>query len=175
MTNQELLTRIEPLFFENAFSDVSMDDVAKQLNIKKASLYYHFPSKEEMFLELLDVSFEMYQTAFTEILERNTKNPQALISELVFFPSSSQNLFAIVSQRGYCKIAVLKERIFAHSHHINECFISFLARNYAMSAKRSMLLYVLIDGLSKRLCLSGCSHETLLPLITETAILFFNA
>lgn len=174
MTKQELLVRIEPLFFENALSDVSMDDVAKRLNIKKASLYYHFVSKEAMFLELLDASFVKYQTAFAEILRQNVQNPKKLLDELVFFPSTSQNLFAVVSQRGYCKMELLKERIFEYCNDIITNFGLFLAENYNLSAKRSVLLYTVVDGLSKRLCLSGCDKKTLEPLLQETANLFFN-
>lgn len=53
MAKQELLRTIETLFWENAFSDLTMDKIAEKLGIKKPSLYYHFPSKEAMFLEVL--------------------------------------------------------------------------------------------------------------------------
>lgn len=58
---------IESLFFDTAFSDLSMDEIAKALDIKKASLYYHFPSKEQMFLETLAHSYEKYHSAMLEI------------------------------------------------------------------------------------------------------------
>ena len=64
----EILEKIEILFSENAFAEVSMDDVAKKLDMKKASLYYHFSSKEQMFIEVLEYSFGKYQTYLEELL-----------------------------------------------------------------------------------------------------------
>jgi len=58
--NTEILLHIEELFYSTAFSDLSMEEIAKGLNMKKASLYYHFPSKEEMFLRVLEYSYGKY-------------------------------------------------------------------------------------------------------------------
>jgi len=65
----EILEKIEDLFFENAFAEVSMDDIAKNLNMKKASLYYHFPSKESMFIDVLEHSFKKYKKYINELFE----------------------------------------------------------------------------------------------------------
>lgn len=72
-----LLDKIEILFFENAFAEVSMDDVAKNLDMKKASLYYHFPSKESMFIDVLDSSFKKYKKYIHEIFDE--KNLDTII------------------------------------------------------------------------------------------------
>ena len=61
MKKPELLRTIETLFWENSFSDLSMDQIAAHLGMKKASLYYHFPSKEAMFVAVLEQSYEVYR------------------------------------------------------------------------------------------------------------------
>jgi AcrR family transcriptional regulator len=48
MTKQEILEKIEPLFFQKSFKEISMQEIADTLEMKKASLYYHFPSKESL-------------------------------------------------------------------------------------------------------------------------------
>jgi AcrR family transcriptional regulator len=64
-----LLEKIETLFWQNSFAEVSMDEVAKRLDMKKASLYYHFASKEVMFIEVLEYSFLKYKTYLEELLQ----------------------------------------------------------------------------------------------------------
>ena len=68
----QILEKIEMLFWENAFAEVSMDDIAKKLEMKKASIYYHFSSKEQMFVEVLEFSFGKYK----DFMENILKNPE---------------------------------------------------------------------------------------------------
>ena len=70
----EILEKIETLFWENSFVEVSMDEVAKKLDMKKASIYYHFPSKEKMFLEVMEFSFLKYKAYLEEILNNSEIN-----------------------------------------------------------------------------------------------------
>jgi AcrR family transcriptional regulator len=67
--NTDILSKIEELFFAQAFSDLSMEDIAKGLNMKKASLYYHFASKDEMFARVLEYSFNRYFADIGKILD----------------------------------------------------------------------------------------------------------
>ena len=97
MTRNELLRTIEILFWEQSFSDLSMDAIAKKLDMKKASLYYHFPSKESMFLAVLEYSYETYQKKYQSILGMD--NLQESIQEMITFPYREKNLFSIVSQK----------------------------------------------------------------------------
>lgn len=46
------------LFSEYSYSGVSMNDIAKQLNITKAALYYHFSGKIEIYKKTLDKVFD---------------------------------------------------------------------------------------------------------------------
>lgn len=45
------------LFSEFTYLGVSMDDIAKKLNIAKASIYYHFTGKVEIYEKVLDEVF----------------------------------------------------------------------------------------------------------------------
>ena len=44
-------------FLEKGFSATSMNDVAQASSLHKASLYHHFPSKEALFLAVIDAGF----------------------------------------------------------------------------------------------------------------------
>lgn len=47
-TFELILTTAEELIHERGFSEVSLRELAQAVGVKAASLYYHFPSKEEM-------------------------------------------------------------------------------------------------------------------------------
>ena len=44
-----------PLFSEKGYDGTTLDDIAKSVNIKKASLYYHFDSKKVFTNKVLNV------------------------------------------------------------------------------------------------------------------------
>ncbi|WNR43208.1 TetR/AcrR family transcriptional regulator [Paenibacillus roseipurpureus] len=46
--NQKILMTAIPLFLSRGFESVSMDDIAKECKVTKASVYYHFPSKSDL-------------------------------------------------------------------------------------------------------------------------------
>lgn len=46
--NQKILMTAIPLFLTRGFESVSMDDIAKECQVTKASVYYYFPSKSDL-------------------------------------------------------------------------------------------------------------------------------
>lgn len=57
-SKQRILKTASKLFSEFGFLGVSMMDIAKRLNVTKASLYYHFGSKKEIYLKVLSDSYQ---------------------------------------------------------------------------------------------------------------------
>ncbi|NDJ52513.1 MAG: helix-turn-helix transcriptional regulator, partial [Chloroflexi bacterium] len=52
---QRVLEVAERLFSTRGYKDVRLQDIAKELGIKTASLYYHAPGgKEELFVEVIE-------------------------------------------------------------------------------------------------------------------------
>ncbi|WP_019637609.1 TetR/AcrR family transcriptional regulator [Paenibacillus fonticola] len=49
-TSQHILTTASRLFMENGFESVSMNMVAQHSGVTKASVYYYFPTKNELFV-----------------------------------------------------------------------------------------------------------------------------
>src|SRR5579884_3056229 len=58
-TRQRILKAAERLFLERGFKGVSMKDIAEEVHVTSAALYYHFPEgKQELFLDMVKMLFE---------------------------------------------------------------------------------------------------------------------
>ncbi|MFJ8019447.1 TetR/AcrR family transcriptional regulator [Streptomyces sp. NPDC096311] len=69
------------LFTERGYEATSMREIAEQLGITKAALYYHFENKEAIILSLLDG----HLSALDELLDRAAERPHSpeMASELL--------------------------------------------------------------------------------------------
>lgn len=56
-TKKHILSTARRFFSEYSYLGVSMNDIAKKLNITKAALYYHFTGKAEIYEEVLNNVF----------------------------------------------------------------------------------------------------------------------
>ncbi|MCC6905657.1 MAG: TetR family transcriptional regulator [Anaerolineae bacterium] len=54
ITRETIISAAVNLFNQNGYHATSMQDIAREVNIKKPSLYHHFQSKEEILLSILE-------------------------------------------------------------------------------------------------------------------------
>lgn len=166
----EILRKIEDLFYEKSFSDLSMDEIAAALEMKKASLYYHFPSKEAMFVEILSASFGRYREG---VLERFSEEPAALVRGVVEFSSENRNLFSVASQKGYCRIDSVRAEIARLKASLSEECGNILSERFGWSRTKGELFLTLTDALSQKRCSAGCSDPLPEEIVAETVRTFF--
>ena len=61
-SRNRLLDTAQALFHERGYRAVTMQDIARELGIRQASLYYHVPEgKEQLFVEVASRSFERHR------------------------------------------------------------------------------------------------------------------
>ena len=53
-TKQQIMSVALELFINNGYERTSLTDIAKQIGITKPAIYYHFESKEALFLAVVD-------------------------------------------------------------------------------------------------------------------------
>jgi len=63
---QKILKTASKLFSEFGFLGVSMEDIAKKLGTSKAALYYHFKNKKELYLNVLENTFQNLKEKITK-------------------------------------------------------------------------------------------------------------
>ena len=59
MTREDILEAAAQVFRQKGFHGASMSDIAFSVNLKKASLYHHVSSKQEILLEILDRALQL--------------------------------------------------------------------------------------------------------------------
>lgn len=148
MNKQEILNKIEPLFFEWNFKEVSLSKVADILWIKKASLYYYFASKNVFFEEVILNSVERYILFLDSISD---KSFDEFIISFMEYPNTSKNLISVIDE-SYCDIPEIRDLISEKKYFLEKYILNILSSKFWMSETRWFLLLSLISSFSKRMC-----------------------
>jgi len=128
-SKQRILKTASNLFSEFGFLGVSMMDIAKRLNVTKASLYYHFGSKKEIYLKVLSSSYQ----DLMKIINRGTarvKSPRQKLVQLVQgyleFGLKEKNLIRSLTLKFPNMDPEIKSYVVKLRKDINHQFQSFL-------------------------------------------------
>ncbi|MFS0725950.1 TetR/AcrR family transcriptional regulator [Paenibacillus sp. 1P07SE] len=72
-----ILSKAKELFIQQGYGATTMEDLVTYSGVSKGSIYYHFDSKEELFLQLLEkhshewwVAWKEREPAYTSFIER---------------------------------------------------------------------------------------------------------
>ncbi len=92
-TKKYIIDTARRLFSEFSYLGVSMNDIAKKLNITKAALYYHFTGKKEIYEKVLDNVFNDLSLSITQALNEDTidKKLHKLIKNYINFGFKEKN------------------------------------------------------------------------------------
>ena len=93
-TKKCIVDTARDLFSEFTYLGVSMDDIAKKLNIAKASIYYHFTGKVEIYEKVLNEVFDDLTIVISEASEEKVidKKIYLLIKNYLDFGFGEKNL-----------------------------------------------------------------------------------
>ena len=83
-SKEKILASARELFHENGFQQTSVDEILKKSGVTKSNFYYHFKSKEELGLIILDKFIKQYETdVLTKTLGNKTLTPSERL--IVFY------------------------------------------------------------------------------------------
>ncbi len=90
-TRDRVLQVAQALFAERGYRGTSLRDIAKRIGIKAPSLLHHFPSKQQLYLAVLDKMFESLEDAANAIAwgreSRKERMRQAVADTIDFIAS----------------------------------------------------------------------------------------
>lgn len=82
VTQERILKTAGTLFSQRGYFGVSMSQIAKEIGMTKAALYYHFDSKEELYRTILKNTFSSLSVVLEEALS-SAKTPFAKLFNVI--------------------------------------------------------------------------------------------
>ena len=85
ISKQHILDVAASMFCSLGYSETSMKQIATKVGMKPASLYYHFPSKEAILTEILDIAISSVFTAVkakVDSLPKGTRPSRKILTAL---------------------------------------------------------------------------------------------
>ncbi|MCP8970492.1 TetR/AcrR family transcriptional regulator [Ectobacillus ponti] len=82
-TKESVLHAAASLFLQNGFQKVSIDDIAKEAGVTKASVYYYFGSKAELFTETMIAMMKRIREQIAQLLQADTSLYERLLAVAV--------------------------------------------------------------------------------------------
>lgn len=67
----EIADAAERLFFSRGYEDVSMDDIAREVELNKATIYLYFKNKEALFATIVLRGIEILKEKYLECMEKD--------------------------------------------------------------------------------------------------------
>ncbi len=78
MSKEQILEAAAQIFSKKGYHATSMQDIADSVELKKASLYHHFPKKQVILLTLLDLALDLVIEQVTVAIDSEAPSPQKL-------------------------------------------------------------------------------------------------
>ena len=147
-SRDEILKAAMHLFANRGFHETSMSEVAREARVSKALIFWHFKTKEELFLAVLNRLLEPYFIDFAEEAAQLDERQQTLkLVELylVFVRDNASSVRFFLAQ-------LLREQ------KISDALGEQVMKLY--SSFRAMLVELITRARAKGLCETGLSPET---------------
>lgn len=103
-TREKILNAAEDVFSEKGYHDSLMDDIVVASDTSKGGLYFHFPSKETLFMALLDRLAESLLADVEKEIEKNkgaVAKIQAALEAVMTALSKRRRLAKILLRQGH--------------------------------------------------------------------------
>ncbi len=151
MTKKDILKRIEELFYEKSFKEVSMQNIANEIGMKKASLYHHFSSKDILIKDVLDESFLCYLNFIKDIITQwKDDNFQDLLQSFLDFWENQKNIFSIINQNWYVENETILAHIREHQKVIFDTIDEIMHKKANFTSEKTFLFLTLINQIGRK-------------------------
>jgi AcrR family transcriptional regulator len=99
LTREGILEAAARIFSKKGFHATSMQDIAEAVNLQKASLYYHFESKQEILIAILDHALDLINGRLELVLLQSLSPEEKLRQAMITYMQTiaeNQNLSAVL-------------------------------------------------------------------------------
>lgn len=96
-----ILDKAKELFIQRGYAATSMDELVRYIGVSKGSIYYHFKSKEELFIQLLARQNREWMNTWLEKRDRYTSFEQKVYGIADHMVDDFQNPLVKVGEEFY--------------------------------------------------------------------------
>jgi AcrR family transcriptional regulator len=115
VTRDDILKASARIFSQQGFHAASMQDIADAVSLQKASLYHHFPSKQDILVALLDRALDIIIERLEEVVSKPL-NPEEKLRQAM-----TTYLIALAENQDLSSVLLLEHRSLEpefRRHHI---------------------------------------------------------
>lgn len=135
-TRRRVLETALRLFASQGFHGTSIRDVAKALELQPSALYAHFPSKEHILAELVQLGHEAHHEALRKVLLSAGTEPEAQIRALIrahtVMHATHPQLSVVVSEESHALPPELAAPAMALRNQSTALLLEVIERGVAM-------------------------------------------
>ena len=168
-TRERILNAAMQAFSEKGFNGVSVDEIAKRAGVKKALIYYYFPSKDRIFKEVWDRSLdELEKHLFDEIENEKSymKKLKGFLKAYIDFVTNRKVISEVINKE---RASVMSEDKWADLRDRYEGFLDKVA-NLIDEGKKYNAIYDDIDPVAAANLIFGSMVHSEKPGILEKVI-----
>ena len=124
-TRSQILDVAQDLIQKTGVNAMSYADISKAVGIRKASIHYHFPTKEDLIVDLLD----RYSDQFSGLLNKIVVSEDTAIAKLNSYCSLFEATLSSGDQDKACLCGILS----AELQTLNELVVKRITQFYRMN------------------------------------------
>lgn len=160
---QAILLAATRLFSQKGFRNTSISDLSKAIGVAQGTIFYHFESKEMLFLSILEQFKEDITKEFERYIEgRDFENGMEMMEETVSFylylAGAMEDRFLLLHRHHAYELAKVNPVCRNHLESIYSCLSNIFEKAIlrgqedgsigVMSAKKTaLIIFAMVDGL----------------------------
>jgi AcrR family transcriptional regulator len=148
----QLLDAANEVFTTKGYHAAAMDDIADVAGVSKPVLYQHFPSKLELYLDLLDLSCDRLVEVVQEALASTDDNAERVVATMgafYEFVSSSSGEFRFVFESDLTGDGEVQKRLWRVNNEIADAIAEVISEDTALPPEQAKLLGISLVGIAQ--------------------------
>lgn len=164
MTRKEIILQAATaLFSEKGFKDASMAELCKMTGVAEGTIFYHFKSKEELFVAILENLRKSITDEFEKYTEQRSFETgldmmEGAVSFYLFLAGMMEERFLLLHRHDSYQIAEANAACRSHLEAIYNCFLDIFERailrgqddgsiRKVPARKAALIVFSTVDGL----------------------------
>jgi AcrR family transcriptional regulator len=164
MTRKEIILQAATaLFSDKGFKDASMAELCKMTGVAEGTIFYHFKSKEELFVAILETLRKSITDEFEKYTEQKSFETgldmmEGVISFYLFLAGMMEDRFLLLHRHDPYQLAKVNAACRAHLEAIYNCFLDIFEKAILRgqedgsirklpARKAALIVFSTVDGL----------------------------